>query len=314
MILGSLRVRAIAAALALFAFGTLGTACDPSERLPARSAKPRPCPPPPEPAHQAVVVGTIGKMHMVESRYPLSRLGDVLTSFKPELVLVGVRVDAFREEHLEDASFEMTYVSHLAKQHGAYVEPIDWFRDEDLGAVAPPVEPWDAAEIAKRETDVLVQPALYTFELANSGELLQRVMLARAAEQRHRGGAPLASRRAGFLQHLTASAVARHDRPKRVLAFVDVLDRPTVDAALEASGYATKSALDVVAKAKEVMLGDIPPEVLATYKHQLDRVRERAEKATGAQRAFWTERQQVLGVVVDRRAACCVTQAALGSR
>ena len=42
-----------------------------------------PCPPPPEPALQSVVVGTIGKMHMVESRYALSRFGDVFAAFKP---------------------------------------------------------------------------------------------------------------------------------------------------------------------------------------------------------------------------------------
>src|SRR5690606_16661107 len=89
-----------------------------------------PCPPPPEPARLSVVVGTIGKMHMVESRYGLARLGDVIAAFKPDLVLLGARVDAFREDRLEDASFEMTYVHQLAKARGIPVEPIDWFREE----------------------------------------------------------------------------------------------------------------------------------------------------------------------------------------
>src|SRR3954447_23171593 len=101
------------------------SACDPAatERAPARAPKVPPCPPPPEPAYQAAVVGTIGRMHMVESRYPLSKLGDVLAAFKPDLLLIAVRVDPFREGHLEDTSFEMTYVNALAMQHGVAVEP-----------------------------------------------------------------------------------------------------------------------------------------------------------------------------------------------
>src|SRR4051812_8332827 len=101
-------------ALLALAFSTSAVAlggCDPEDRVPAKSPKAKPCPPPPEPAYQAEVVGTIGKYHLVESRYPLSRLGDAFAAFKPDLVLVAVRVDPFREGHLEDASFEMTYVN-----------------------------------------------------------------------------------------------------------------------------------------------------------------------------------------------------------
>jgi hypothetical protein len=288
-------------------------ACDPRERLPARNVKCPPCPPPPEPAYQAVVVGTIGKMHMVESRYPLSRLGDVLTNFKPELVLVGARVDAFRENRLEDASFEMTYVSHLARQHGASVEPVDWFREQDLGAPPAPVEPWDAAELARKETEILTAPQLYTFEQANGPELLQKVLLANAASVRYRNGDPVSSRRRGWIEELTASAIARHGRPKRVLAFVDVLDRATVGGALASTGYTAKEPADVIAKSKEQMIGDVPPEVLSAYKGQLDHVKDRIEKTSGGEKAFWEEKRQVLSVVIDRRASCCVTQSALSA-
>ncbi|MBS2013881.1 MAG: hypothetical protein JST00_13410 [Deltaproteobacteria bacterium] len=299
---------------ATFVAATLSfLACDPSDRLPARNPKCPVCPPPPDPAFQAVVVGTIGKMHMVESRYPLSRLGDVLANFNPELVLVAVRVDPFREDRFEDASFEMTYVAHLARQHGASVEPIDFFREQDLGAPPAPVEPWDAAELAKRETDVLSSPQLYTFEQANGPELLQRVLLANAANARYRNGDATGARRRGWIEQLTVSAIARHDRPKRVLAFVGVLDRATVGGALASAGYTAKAPSDVIAKSKETMIGDMPPEVLAAYKTQLDRTKDRAEKATGAERAFWEEKKQVLSVVVERRAACCVTQSALSA-
>jgi len=297
--------------VALASAGLVG--CEPGDRVPARSPKPAPCPPPPEPAQQAVVVGTIGKLHMVESRYPLSRLGDVLSAFKPDLVLLGVRVDAFRADHLEDASFEMTYAGYLARRHGAYVEPIDWFRDQDLGVAPTAVEPWDAAETARKETELLAQPRLLTFEQANARELLEKLLVATGAEARHRAGDPVGSRRRGWIQELTVSAVTRHDRPKRVLAFVDVVDRPVVDLALHGMGYATRSPSDVLAKSKDVMLGDVPADVLGAYRAQLGRAKERVEASKGGERAFWAERAQVLGVVVDKRAACCVPQSTLAA-
>jgi len=291
--------------------------CEPSERVPARGAsggRAPPCPPPPEPAYQAAVVGTIGKMHMVESRYALSKLGDVLSAFKPDLVLVAVRVEAYREGRLEDASFEMTYVAHLAKQHGVAVEPIDWFREQDLGAPPAAVEPWDEAEVAKREAEVLGQPRLYTFEQANGPDLEQKVLLATGAEARYRAGNPLAARRHAWMQHLTASAVSRHDRPKRVLAFVDVLDRPTVDLALHGVGYTTKEPVPLVSKSKEEMIAGIPTDVMNDWKDQLDRTRAKIDGAkTAPEKAFWSDHQRTLQVVVDKRAACCVTQSALAS-
>ncbi len=303
-------MRLIASVL-LAALAACAIACGPDAH---ERPKAPPCPAPPEPALQSVVVGTIGKLHMVESRYALSRLGDVFAAFKPDLVLVGARVDAFREDQLEEASFEMTYVQHLAKARGVPVEPIDWWREADLAAPASPVEPYDVAEIEKREAAVLHAPRLYTFEQANSAELGEKILLATAAAARYRGGDPLGARRRAWIQHLAADAVGRHGKPKRVLAFVDVLDRPAVDLVLRGVGYDGKTAVDVVAKSKEVLAGgDIPGEVLDRYRAQLGRARERAAKTTDAEKAFWEDRARVLDVVVEKKAACCVTQAMLAA-
>ena len=300
------------ASVMLAALSACTIACGPDAH---EKPKAPPCPPPPEPEHQEVVVGTIGKMHMVESRYALSRLGDVFAAFKPDLVLVGVRVDAFRADQLEDASFEMTYATHLAKARGVPVEPVDWWREADLAAAPPPLDPYDVAEIEKRETAILHAPRLYTFEQANGPELEEKVLLANNAAARHRGGDPPAARRRAWIQHLAADAVARHGKPKRVLAFVDVLDRPVVDLVLRGVGYDGKTAVDVVAKSKEVLAeGDIPGEVLDGWRAQLARAKERAAKAADAEKAFWEDRSRVLEVVVEKKATCCVTQAALSAR
>jgi len=297
---------------ALLALSLGVTACEPAERVPARGPKAPPCPAPAEPAVQAAVVGTIGRMHMVESRYPLSKLGDVLATFKPDLLLVAVRVDSFREGHFESASFEMTYVTALAKQHGVAVEPIDWFRDQDLALPPAAADPWDAAEIAKREAAVLTEPHLYTFDQANGAELEQKILLATDAEARHRSGDPLGSRRHAWMQHLAASAVERHGRPKRVLAYVDVVDRPTVDGLLHGLGYAMKEPVAILAKSKEELISDIPKGVLDDWRTQLERARASAEGAkTPAEKTFWAERAHALRIVVDKRAQCCVPQSAV---
>ena len=295
----------------VLALGASIVACEPGDRAPARAPKCPPPPPPPEPAYQAMVVGTIGKMHMAESRYPLSKLADALTVFKPDLVLVGVRVDPYREGHLEDASFEMTYVSHLARQKSISVEPIDWFREQDLAAPAAAAEPWDEAEIAKREAEILSLPQIYTFEQANGAELEQKVLLATDAEARHRVGNPLAARRHAWMQHLAASAITRHDRPKRVLAYVDVLDRPTVDMLLHGIGYTMADPFTLVTKSKNETIADIPGDVMNDWRAQLDRARAKSEGAkTPGDKAFWTERERALSVVVDKHGACCVPQSA----
>lgn len=298
---------ALAALLAAVVLG----GCVPEDRPPPRDPRAPVCPPPPEPERQAIVVGTIGKLHMVESRYAIAKLGDVMASFRPDVVLLAMRVEPFREGSYEDASFEMTYLAALAKNRALPIEPIDWFSPGDLDAALPAVEPPDEVEIARREADVLMQPKLYTFEQANGPELAQKVFLATNAEMRHRSGNAPWARRTAWIAHLATNAVLRHDRPKKVLAFVDVFDRPAVDLALRAVGYAPKDPVSLVAKATEVMAPDLPLEVLSQYKTQLGRVRDRIETAKGAEKAFWRDRERVLEVVVDKRATCCVTQSAL---
>lgn len=304
--------RALAAlSVTLVATSSLA-ACEGGGARPMVVAAP-PCPAPIESDKQAVVVGTIGKLHMAEAKYPLAKLGDVMTSFKPDLVLIGVRPDPFREGNYEDASFEMTYLAALAKNRAIPAEGIDWFREQDLAAPPPPIDPASEVENARRAAEILTRPKLYPFEQANGNELYEAVFLATNGEQRFRGGNAPWSRRAAFVQRLAIEAVSKHKKPKKVLAFVDVFDRPTVSLGLSAVGYEMRDPVVVAKQAGEVMATDMPPEVLSQYKNQLGRVRERVEKSKpGPDKAFWTEREKALEVVVDKRATCCVPTTALG--
>lgn len=294
----------------LLALTLLLAACMP----PAESKpKPPPCPPPPEPEYQAVVVGTIGKLHLVEPRYPLAKLAETIAVFKPDLVLIAARVEPFREDKLEDASFEMTYVNYLAKTRGAAIEPIDWFRLEDLGAPPTPVEPADEAGIEQRETDLLHQPKLYTFEVANDLDLSKKLLLANASAARHRSGAPIASRRHAWMQHLTIDATMRFNRPKKVLAYVDLLDRPLVDMTLSAIGYTSRTPVEVLSKSKEALAAtDMPAEVISQWRVEGVRARANASSTKSPGEAtFWNERAKIFEFAVEKKGACCVTQSQL---
>ncbi|MBX3231937.1 MAG: hypothetical protein KIT84_12225 [Labilithrix sp.] len=297
-----MRLRALALLGALLLTGCPHTADE-------KTKEPK-CPPPPEPEHQAVVVGTIGRYHLVESRYPLAKLAETMAVFKPDLVLVAVRVDAFRQDELEDASFEMTYVQHLAKARGVALEPIDWWREADLGAPPPPVEPADEIEIERRETEVLRATRMFTFEQANGAELGERVLLAQNAALRHRAGDPVTMRRRAWIQELAADAALRHGRPKRVLAYVDVFDRPAIDAVLGGVGYAPRPPAEVLAKSTEALaVPDLPPDLVTKWRAQSERAKARGEKATTpAEKELWTDRAKVLDVAVEKRGGCCVTQ------
>lgn len=314
------RTLAALACTALVGTALVGVAaCGPLDREPENaggaSAKGKDggCPPPPEPTYQSMVLGTIGKYHLAESRYPLSRIGDVVSAFKPDLVLLAVRVDPYREGHLEEASFEMTYANFVAKERGIAVEPIDWFRWEDLGAAPPSVEPWDAREVLARESAVLREPRLLTFEQANAPDFAVRVLGAQNAEVRYRTGNGVAARRAAWMSAQAERAITRHQRPKRVLAVVDVFDRPALDLHLHGQGYANQEPVLLLEKAKEVMMGDVPPEVVTEFRAELGRARLAEKDAKGPTAAFWAERAKVLELAVEKKGGCCVTQSALAA-
>jgi hypothetical protein len=84
-----------------------------------------------EPDLVATVIGTVGRDHLLKDGYPLTKIADIIEVFKPDMILIQIRADAYKQQDLEDASFEMTYVNSVAGTAGVDVEPIDWFKDED---------------------------------------------------------------------------------------------------------------------------------------------------------------------------------------
>lgn len=91
-----------------------------------------------EPDLVAIVVGTVGRDHLTKDGYPLTKIADIIDTFKPDMILLQARQEPFKKQQLEDASFEMTYVNGVAGTAGVDTEPFDWFRDDDT---LPPAIP-----------------------------------------------------------------------------------------------------------------------------------------------------------------------------
>lgn len=116
---------------------------------------------PAEPDLVATVVGTIGRDHLTTEGYPLTRIADIIDVFKPDMLLLQVRPDAYKQLKLEDASFEMTYVNGVAGTAGVDTEPFDWFRDEDVMPAAA-FGPEDSPSAKKEKKGGKPQPVSVT--------------------------------------------------------------------------------------------------------------------------------------------------------
>src|SRR5438874_275600 len=96
--------------------------CIPPEK-PAKSGElPKDCPkPPPEPDMYAMVVGSLGEYHLVNSGYPFSKLGDSMDVFRPDLIVIDQAPEVIKERP-EEASVETEYVKYVAGTRASDVE------------------------------------------------------------------------------------------------------------------------------------------------------------------------------------------------
>ena len=111
------------------------------------------------------------------------------------------------------------------------------------------------------------------------------------------------------MQQLAADAALRHGKPRKILAYVDVFDRPSIDAVLSGVGYVSRTAADVIKASTEALAaGDVPAELVATWQAESERAHARAAKTSAAaEKDFWTDRAKVLDVAVEKKGGCCVT-------
>jgi hypothetical protein len=101
----------------------------------------------------------------------------------------------------------------------------------------------------------------------------------------------------------------------KVLAVVDVFDRPAIDAVLDGLGYSSRTPVDMLAKSAEALgSGDLPGDLVTTWRTESERAKARAAKAAAPEeKTFWEERARVLDVAVEKKGGCCVTQSTFSS-
>ena len=262
-----------------------------------------------EPELQAMVVGTIDKDHLTQAQYPFSKLGDVFDAYKPDLVLIQIRPDAYKDGKMEDAPLEMTYMHVVSGSRGTDVEAIDWFKDSDYGAPPPAPDPSDV-EAYKSEAGWLDAMQPYSFEQANTRETSLKILDAMTATERYLKGNPLWARRVAWIGYLAEEAVKRR-KAHKILAYVNILLRPYVEMRMMALGAVLREPPDVVNKAGESReTGTVPAIVVSEWQRSLDRLRDKLPRR-GPERAQILAKIAVLEVAVTKQGVCCVSPSLL---
>jgi hypothetical protein len=278
--------------------------CVPPEK-PAQSA-PKECPkPPPEPDMYAMVISTVHEYHLVTSGYPLSKIGDAMDAFRPDLTVIDEMPDVMKERP-EEASVETEYVKYIAGTRASDVEPIAPARvDPDVEFKVDPAD--DAA--LKPFDDFMDTLLGMSFEEANSHETTIKIMNAHNARQRLAKGEPNYTRREAWLEKGLDDVIARR-HPKRIMVVVDGSHRPAIEAHLREIGAGIKQPVEMVRASKESREENtVPPLVIKAWTQQLDRLRDRLSrmKKDTPQRQWLQTQANILQAAVDRNGQCCVS-------
>jgi len=254
----------------------------------------------------AMVLATIHEYHLSTSGYPFSKLGDAMDAFRPDLVLIDAPPEILKEGKPEEASVEVEYIKYVAGTRAGDVEPIDTNR------VDPPILPAAEKEdegTLQRDTSILDSLDTMSFEQANSQEAGLKILGALGAKARFQKGNPDFNRREAWLEHAIDEVVARK-KPKRVLAVVDVVNRPSIEGHFFTMGAGVKNPVDLVKVAKETREeGAVPSLVVKAWSQQLDRLRDRTSRMRkdSPEKQWLLQQMAILQVAVDKQGACCVS-------
>ncbi len=252
---------------------------------------------------EAVVVGTIHRSHLVEPGYSLSQLAALIEGYKPDLVLVEIRPEPFRQGHLEDGPFEMTYVTWLAQSQGIVVQPIDWFRDDEVGRDA---EPDPGAQPAFERELKALEPRMkwpLTFEEAHSPEQDATLLMTLNLQARYLGGNGTWNQRQAWFHHQAIEAI-RQRGAHRVMAFVGAFHRPELARHLAEQGGAIRNPRTI--PLPRLGPGKVPEPVVKLWLDGVGRMKALAASAPGKLAESLLSKALYFQVAADRGGECCV--------
>jgi len=261
---------------------------------------------PPEPPNKAMVLATIHEFHLANASFPFSRLGDVMDSYRPDMILVDTPADTLKGEHPEDASIELEYIKYIAST-----------RSTDLVSIAPDREDLPLVpKPAKGDEDALAREAGFlsdpqgnnlTFEQANGLDGTLKLAAALNARKRYLFGDPDWVRREAWLEH-SLDKVLDDKQPKRVLVIVDPINRAPVEAHLYLRGYGVMNPVKVVSQSKEKRdESAVPSAVLSAWSERLGALQARLHRLRpGADRSWLEYKVNVFQIAVDKHGSCCI--------
>ncbi len=236
-------------------------------------------------------------------------LCQIIETYRPDLVLVEIRPDAFRAGHYEDGPFEMTAVTLCARRHHIAVAPIDWWLESDLSAGPPAVSEADAKAM-NAELAGLAEPTWPAFDVVNSQRELERGLKLLTVQARYLGGNPVWTRRQGWFHHLALQAIERTNA-RRALAFVGFNHAPELKAFLGAFAVQVGSPLSLELGDPSQANEAAPDEVVAAWREGTDRLRATMESADGDAKQRFAAKLAYFDVAVKRAGKCCVREEAL---
>jgi len=261
---------------------------------------------------RAMVVATIHKGHLLQKGYPLGLLCKIVDAYRPDVVLVEVRPEAFQAGHYEDGPFEMTAVAMCAKARHIDVAPIDWWLESDLESREPSLSP-EEAKAFEAERARLKEPTWPTFDLANSPAEWKRGVELLNAQARFLGGNPIWTRRQAWFHHRALGAIEQTHK-RRALAFVGFNHAPELAAFLGSVGVQIDSPLSLDLGDPASANDPAPAEVVDTWRAGEKRLEEAASGLASEGKQRYAAKIRYFDVAVQRRGTCCVEEKELAPR
>jgi len=227
-----------------------------------------------ENARMALTIGTLHKAHLTEATYPVQTLRFIIEQYKPDLVLVEIRPEAFARGNLEDGAFEMTYAALVAQQAGIPVAPIDqWTEAEQQKELSERVnknkEKQFKEELEKIQDKKGYKSAFVRLHSPNAMVAQARIINLRA---RIFDGNPSWEKRQAWFHYHADQAIQKY-QAKRVLAFVGYEHRSQLDSHLRDTGFRIADPLRYDTRFQDLEMC-VPAPVLTKWQEGVTRLRK----------------------------------------
>jgi hypothetical protein len=202
----------------------------------------------------------------------------------------------------------MSYVTLFSQERGIAVEPIDWWRETDIGADLQGDA--DGERAFEHDFGALAEQTdrFDTFEALNSRERALAFLRIENGRARYGVGDGIAWHRRQAWFHFRATRAIEQHRAHRVAAFVGFAHRAELEAYLVATGVFPVSPVHVPTAVPDAR---VPPRIVSFWRSALVRMRDtRPSLPPPAQRAL-DRKLRAWELATEREGTCCADERVL---